>query len=199
MHAMRRLASIASINNCMPRKCCSAHRCARIDCLKCAKRYARHVARAFLRESTGRTYSIILDANIRSLDHFAEWRVAMRNALHHRKKGSRWWHDISIRLWLSSDGRVRGLIALASITENEFLIALGLRWRTTLHPLSAEALPDALFQVVRPGSIMMVDGDHARYQHRQMTVRPRDPHSRRKLPSYVKLPDPFEEPMPIIV
>jgi hypothetical protein len=96
-------------------------------------------------------------------------------------------------------GTVRGVVALGSITTTEFETSFGSRWPFTLRRIDPEALFDELHAVVRPGSIMQDDADHARYQPRQMTVRPRYVRTGRKRSAPTRHPDPIDEPMPILI
>jgi hypothetical protein len=104
-----------------------------------------------------------------------------------------------MRVWLCRDGSIRGVVALESVTENEFLTALGSRWLITLRQISPEALRDELYTIVHRDIIMSDYPDHARYQNRQMTVRPR--HARAKsIPlADASVCDPFDDPMPVLI
>jgi hypothetical protein len=69
----------------------------------------------------------------------------------------------------------------------------------TLYPTPTGSLADKLFEIVRPGSIMADDPDLARYQPRQMTVRPRRDRPAPEQPTIALTPDAFDEPMPILI
>jgi hypothetical protein len=182
----------------MTKKCCSANRCARIECPKCARRYARRVAYDFLFSATGQIYAITITAGIDSLNDFGGWRVSAWNTFSYRRN-CRWWRDVAMRVWLSRDSSIRGAVALGSVTEHEFLTAIKTRWPVTLRSIRPEALYDEIYAVVRPDMIMADDPSHARYQPRQMTVRP---HCARVTPTHpvdAILFDPFDDPMPLLI
>jgi len=180
-------------------KCSSANRCARIDCSRCARRYACRAARDFQGQSTGQIYTIAISTGIRDLEKFRQWRISVWNIFNYRRQTCRWWQDVTMRAWLSNDGRIRGVVSLGSITGSEFDAALGARWPITLRRINPEALFDELHAVVRPGTIMADDPDHARYQPRQMTVRPRRARTCPKRPGQMYMPDLFDEPMPLLI
>jgi hypothetical protein len=104
-----------------------------------------------------------------------------------------------MHLWLSRDGYIRGVIALRSITEDEFLTALGARWPMTLRPIRLNALYDELYAVVRPDVMLADDPSHARYQPRQVTVRPSRPRGVSRHTADALAPDPFGDPMPVLI
>jgi hypothetical protein len=180
-------------------KCSSANRCSGIECPRCARRYARHTARSFLETSVDRIYSIRVDAIISTLPEFAEWRIKLWNVIDHRRRTSWYWDRFSARLWLCGDGSICGVTALGSITEDELVAALGIRWPLSLHRIDASSLFDELYAVVRPGSIMADDLGCARYQPRQMAVRPRRARAAPKPAASVRLVDLFDEPMPMLI
>lgn len=189
------------INCYMMKRCSSANRCARIECNKCSRRYARHVARDFQRTSTGPIYAITINAQISNLDDFRRWRDTFANAVSYRRSVCRWWNDIHLRVWCGWDGCIRGGVALGSITENEFLTALSSRWSLMLRRIEREALYDELYAVIHPDAILADDSSHARYQHRQMTMRS----SRSRVTPTDSAPadtlgrDPFDDPMPFLI
>lgn len=91
------------------------------------------------------------------------------------------------------------MAALGSITENEFLTALGSRWPITLRQIDPEAARDELYAVVHPDTIMADDPSRARYQPRQVAVRPS--HARANSIHFgdALVRDPFDDPMPILI
>jgi hypothetical protein len=131
------------INYCMITKCSSSNRCSRIECHRCARRYGRRVARNFRGPDSARIYAIVITAGIGNLDEFGQWRVSAWNIFTYRRQICRWWHGVSMRVWLSNDSSIRGVIALGSITEAELLTAFGSRWSVTLRHIEPD-LP--LFQ-----------------------------------------------------
>jgi hypothetical protein len=194
---MRRGADL--INCYMIRRCSSANRCAQIGCNRCARRYARRVARDFLCSATGPIYAITINAGIGDLNDFERWRVSLWNAVFYRRGVCRWWKDMHLRIWCSRDGLIRGIIALGPITECEFLTALGSRWPLALRQIRPEALYDELYGVVHPDVIMADDLSHARYQPRQMTVRPSRAHVAPISVADAMVCDPFDDPMPVLI
>jgi hypothetical protein len=180
-------------------KCSSANRCAQIHCSKCAKRHARRVAREFQAPSTCPIYAVTIAAQTDDLEEFGRWRADVWNIIAYRRQICRWWRGVSLRVWLCQDQTVRGVVALGAITESEFQTALGSRWFLTLHPIPTGSLADLLFQIVRPGSIMADDPGYARYQHRQMTVRPSRARAAPEPVASVRLVDLFDEPMPMLI
>jgi hypothetical protein len=183
----------------MIKKCCSANRCARIECPTCARRYARRVARDLLSSATGQIYAISIAAGIGSLDDFRQWRVSLWNIVSYRRNVCRWWNDIHMRSWCGRDGCIRGIIVLGSVTENEFLTTLGARWPMTLRSIRLVALYDELYAVVCPDVILADDPTHARYQPRQMTVRPHRVRATQKHPVDPMMCNPFDDPMPLLI
>ena len=107
-------------------KCSSAHRCSQIDCHRCARRYARRIARDFRGPDTGQVHAIAFAAGIADLDEFRQWRISAWNILTYRRQVCRWWQSVSLRLWFCQ-GAVRGVVALGSITKTEFETAFGSR------------------------------------------------------------------------
>jgi hypothetical protein len=144
-------------------------------------------------------YSISIDDGVSTLSEFGDWRIRIRNALDHRRRISRWWSTCSMRVWLSRNGSILGVMALGSITEAELLTAFGSRWSVTLRHISPEALDDELYAALGPEMIMSDDFGHARYQPRQMTVRPRRTRISPNRPVPLCIPDPFDEPMPVLI
>jgi hypothetical protein len=183
----------------MIRKCSSANRCAQIQCNKCARRYARRIARDLQCRGTGLIFAISIAAEIDSIDDFTRWRVSIWNAVAYRRSVCRWWNDIYLRVWAGQDGCIRGVVALGSITENEFLTTLSSRWPIMLRRIEREALYDELYAVIHPDAIMADNPSHARYQRRQATVRPSRPRVGPMHASDVLVRDPFDDPMPLLI
>jgi len=196
---LRRGADAKMINYYMLKRCCSANRCARIECRTCARRYARRVTREFLRTRTGLIYAVTINAEISNLAEFMRCRKTLWNAVLYRRSVCRWWNDIHLRIWCCRDRCIRGVVALGSITENEFLATLGSRWPITLRLISPEALHDELYAVVSPEIVMASDLSHARYQPRQMTVRPRRARTKPIYTADETVHDPFGDPMPLLI
>jgi hypothetical protein len=183
----------------MNKECCSENRCSRIDCPKCARRYVRRVARDFQGSGADQVYVIAISARIANLDEFRQWRLSVWNIVTYRRQICPWWRGVSMRVWLLNDGSIRGVVALASITENEFGTILGSRWPMTLRLIERDTLHNELHEIVQPGMIMADHPSQARYQPRQMTVRPCRTRIKPNRPVPICYPDPFDEPMPILI
>jgi hypothetical protein len=69
----------------------------------------------------------------------------------------------------------------------------------TLRPIRLEALYDELYAVVRPDVILADEPSHARYQSRQMTVRPSRPRVVSIHAADALARDPFGDPMPLLI
>ena len=147
----------------------------------------------------GRIYSIRIETRISTLLEFAKWRIKQWNIIDYRRRVSRWWSDLSFRVWLCGDGSVRGVVALGSITEDELAAALGTRWLLTLRQIDQGNVFDELYSVVQPRSIIADEPDHGRYQRRQLSVRPRRARTHQTRPVAISDPDPFDEPMPLLI
>jgi len=57
-----------------------------------------------------------------------------------------------MQVWLGQDGRVRGIVALGSITPEEFSEAFA-RWEPRLRRIGPEELTDEVYAAMRPGVI----------------------------------------------
>jgi hypothetical protein len=180
-------------------KCSSAHRCAYVESTRCARRYAHRTARNFETTSNGRNYTIAIAAEVNTKVEFAHWRVTAWNIIAYRRQICHRWNSISLRLWLCHDKTVHGVVSLGSVTESELLAAFEARWPTTLSRIKQEELRDIVLAIVHPGSLMTDDPNHRRYQSRHMTVRPRRARTSPKRPVLVYMPDPFDEPMPLLI
>jgi hypothetical protein len=110
--------------------CSSDFRCSRISCRKCSTRYANRLTRRILRTAPRRLFSVEFTTAL-SPAEFRSWRIWARNTIDYQRRASRWWHDVSLCVWLGQDGRVRGIASLNSITEAEFSDAFS-HWPVTL-------------------------------------------------------------------
>lgn len=80
---------------------------------------------------------------------FGKWRTAARNVIDYRRRTIRWWHSVGLWTWLSTDGRLRGVVSLGSITAAEFIECLGKRWPVTVRSIAAETLRVEIYKAVR--------------------------------------------------
>jgi hypothetical protein len=152
------------------RKCCSNNRCAEIDCASCSRRYATRLARRILATSPRRLFVIEVGVSFPSLTGFWNWRTQIRNLIDHRRRVDGWWNPVELHVWLTHDGRVRGVMVLDALTETEFLSALNARWPTTLRPIGPGHLRDSIYAAVQP-EVIATSGPHqARYQFRKLAI-----------------------------
>jgi hypothetical protein len=187
------------INHRMGLKCSSQRRCGRITCEPCARRYAGRVSRRILGTATGSLYAIEFGIRVSSPADFWAWRVEARNSIDYRRRGDRWWRDISLNVWLCADGYVRGVVALGSLTASEVVATFDARWATTLRPIDPAHLRTEIYAAIRPAVIAAQRPSCGRYQSLKFAVWPQ-----RSLPKKMRLPDPrlpgrYIEPMPILL
>ncbi|MBM1169626.1 hypothetical protein [Microvirga arabica] len=138
-------------------------------------------------------------AGLNDIEEFVRWRISVWDVIAYRRQVCRWWHGVSLRIWLCRDQTIRGVVALGAITETEFQMAFGLRWPMILRRIEPETAGDVIVAVVRPNMIIADDPERARYQPRQMTVRPRRARMVPKPSVSVPLYNPFDEPMPVLI
>src|SRR4051794_11326596 len=127
---------------------CRRHQSSDPTCHICAGRYARRTARSILATNPRRLFSIQFDTNV-SLGEFDRWRRAVRNLVDHQRRESRWWHEVSIRVWLGADGRLRGVASLDAITAEEFEEAFA-RWPVSLRSMQPNDLGSAIYAAIEP-------------------------------------------------
>jgi hypothetical protein len=154
----------------MPNTCRSAHRCSLTTCHSCTWRYALHVSRRVYAHDAHRIHSVSIDTGVREPSDFPRWRIALRNMIDHLRRSLRWWREVGLWLWLHHDGSARGVILLGSVTEPEFIAAIGRRWTTTLRLIETTEVRVEIYQTARPGSIALsVPG---RFQRIKVVVEP---------------------------
>lgn len=100
---------------------------------------------------------------------FRLWRIAVRNVIDHLRRTSRWWRSMGLWLWLSADGRLRGIANLDSITVSEFVQSLGRRWPVTVRSIEVETLRAEIYRAVR----RCPEPKSARYQGLKLAIWPR--------------------------
>lgn len=154
---------LAEINIGMTAKCTSQHRCSSISCERCARRYSSRVVRRILATSPGNLFEIEIDAALPSMRAFSCWRVEARNWIDHCRRASGFWKSAALFVWLSQDGRVRGIITLAALTKDEVETTLGRRWPITLCQIEQTVLCRHIYEAVRPPMIWSDGQDQSRY------------------------------------
>ncbi len=157
---------------CMTQPCSSAHRCARTSCEPCAWRYSLHISRRILAAHPRQLYVVTIEAFLHDPTAFRSWRVRLRNVVDHRRRACRWWREVGLWLWLGADGRVRGIVSLGAVTEEEFIEVIERRWPTTLRPIDVEELRSEVYFAVRPGIIFDTGPHQGRYQAIRLAVEP---------------------------
>lgn len=110
--------------------CCFQPRCARTDCVVCARRYAGRLTRRILNISTGKLFAIETKLASPTLADFRTFRIEARNFVDHRRRCCCWWREFMLHVWLSQSGWVRGVSSLGSLTSFEVLDAFQSRWPT---------------------------------------------------------------------
>jgi hypothetical protein len=101
---------------------------------------------------------------------FHSWRVAARNLIDHRRRESRWWNGVQMRVWLGADGQLRGVVSLDAVAPKEFEDAFARR-EPSLRRIGPEEVADVVLEAVRPDVIAQVDGGG--HQSVRFTLRPK--------------------------
>ena len=148
---------------------CRRHQPSDPSCPTCAGRFARRTARAILATNPRQLHAVKFSTHL-SPTEFHSWRIAARNIIDHQRRQCRWWRGVQMQVWLGADGRVRGIVALGSITSGEFTEAFG-RWEPSLRRIGPEEVAGVVFEAVRPGVVAAVD--RGGYQTVRFTVRPK--------------------------
>jgi hypothetical protein len=155
----------------MKSHCSSNRRCYRTSCEPCSWRYSLNISRRILATNPRRLFAVTFAPTLTSQTDFRSWRVQSRNLVHHQRRGSRWWRDLGLWVWLNADGHIKGIVSL-SVLEDEFLRAFGRRWPTTLTAIDRKELRNAIYFAVRPSVIFNTGPHHSRYQHLRLAVEP---------------------------
>lgn len=179
------------------KECCSWNRCLEITCEACSCRYAGHVAKR-IQTIAGKRNVIEIDASLSTLADFWSWRIEARNLIDYRRRDCRWWRELLLSVWLCRDGRLRGVVGIASLTPAEVLEVLNRRWPTTLRPVESNDLRQEIATIVHPRVITTIQV-RARYQSLKFSIWPKG--TRTKIQSApVSLPTRrVVEPMPVLV
>jgi hypothetical protein len=174
---------------------CRRHQPPDPSCRICAGRAIRRTARAILATNPRQLHAVKFSTRL-SPTEFRSWRIAARNIIDHRRRQCRWCHGMQMQVWLGADGGVRGIVALGSITPEEFIEAF--RWSgPSLRRIGPEEVAGVVFEAVRPGVVAEVEG-RGGYQTVRFTVRPsRATPTTRARPA--SAPRKVIEPMPILI
>jgi hypothetical protein len=147
--------------------CLSSNRCCSTSCDTCRWRYSGRIARRTLPD--GRLFfKVEIELGKTS---FRSWASSARNVIEYRRSQSRWWNDVILNVWLCRDQRVRGILALGSVRETEFLKSFE-RWPTTLGPVAPENVRAEVYRSLHPARIAIVPNGR-RYQSISFSVGPR--------------------------
>jgi hypothetical protein len=133
-----------------------------------------------------------------SFADFWSWRVEVRNLVDYRRRTDRWWRDLALNVWLNQDGVVRGIVALGSVTPDEFLAVFS-RWPTALRPITPSTLREEVYAIVQPSRLAFPALPPRRYQSLKLTIA-----ARRNAPKVASLFNEkavrrYVEPMPILL
>lgn len=147
--------------------CSSSNRCCSTSCDTCRWRYSGRIARSTIPH--GRRFFTV-EIALGQIG-FRSWASSARNVIEYRRSQSRWWADVSLTIWLQQDQRARGIVALGSIQETEFLKSFE-RWPTTLGPVAPENVRAEVYRSLHPARIAIVPNGR-RYQSISFSVGPR--------------------------
>jgi hypothetical protein len=177
---------------------CTSHlRCRSVTCPTCARRYASRLSRRILATSPRRLVATEFTTAISSPAEFARWRIEVRNIVDYRRRECCWRREVGLWTWLSVDGRVRGVLSLGSLTEDEFVAALDWRWPTALQALTSSELRDGILAAIQP--TMIYAGSDGRYQRVRSAVWPRKAAKKAAMSNSPEAAAPRIEPMPVLV
>src|SRR5829696_10042013 len=179
---------------------CRRHQPGHPPCPICVQRYSRRIARSILVTNPRRLLAITFDTAL-SREQFQSWRTAARNLVDHKRRECRWWRAVSVQVWLGADGRLRGVVSLDAITEEEFEEAFR-QWPVRLSEIEAADLDHAVYAAIAPGVVASADGQGG-YQAVRFTLKPQTTTARPKpeeptAPSRVST-SLLIEPMPILI
>lgn len=132
-----------------------------------------------------------------SLADFWSWRVEARNVVDYRRRIDRWWRDLAVSVWLNHDGVMRGIVALGSVTPDEFLAVFS-RWPTTLRSIAPSALRDEVYAIVQPSRLAFPELPPRRYQSLKFTIAPQRHAMRAPSRPEVQVASRYLEPMPVL-
>jgi hypothetical protein len=106
-----------------------------------------------------------------------------------------------MQVWLSTDGRPRGVASLDAITEEEFADAFT-RWPVSLKKIEDADLDRAIYAAIEPDVVVCPSGFFG-YQAVRLTLKAQKPTAVRQ-PITKAVPEPvrkaaFIEPMPVLI
>jgi hypothetical protein len=178
---------------------CRRHQPADPQCPTCTGRAARRIGRAILATNPRRLFAVTFDTTL-SGNQFRSWRTAVRNLVDHQRRESRWWRQVSMQVWLGADGRVRGIVSLDAITEDEFAAAFR-RWPVSLQAVEAKGLGGAIYAAIEPG-VVATSSEQGGYQAVRFTVKPQMTTARPEpvwVTAQVQTTSALVEPMPVLI
>jgi hypothetical protein len=149
--------------------CSSSHRCRLTFCNNCRWRYSGQIARRIPPDAR-RFFAVEIEI---ADNGFRAWASSIRNVIEYRRSQSRWWNEVSLKLYLCRDQKARGIIALGSILESELVEAFQ-RWPTMLRPLAPELVREEVYRILHPARIAVVPNGR-RYQSISFSIGPREP------------------------
>jgi len=155
------------------------------------------MTRRMLSTATGSLHVIEIELDASRYTDFWAWRVEVRNLVDYRRRGDRWWRDFCMVVWLSSNGRVRGIAGLGSLTPTEVISTLSTRWTTTLRPLSRTSLRSEILAAIDPEVIAVSSSLRGRYQALKFSISPQRGRAKAR---HVSTTYPYAEqlePMPV--
>jgi hypothetical protein len=88
----------------------------------------------------------------------------------HQRRECRWWRDVSIRVWLGADGRLRGVASLDALSSEEFIDAFR-RWPVSLKRIDAADVDRVIYAAISPG-VIAASGEQGGYRPVRFTVKP---------------------------
>jgi len=112
---------------------------------------------------------------------------------------SRWWRGLSLSVWLSKDGLVRGIVSLGAVTVEEFQAAVERRWPVTLRAIDPATVREEVYAVIRPGLIADFGSDRGRYQPLKFYLGPKRRAERKRPQTGACEASGWVEPMPVLV
>lgn len=180
-------------------KCRSQHRCGRVACGPCSRRYAAHIARRLRHTGNGSFHAIEIAAEVLSPADFQTWRVQVRNALDYRRRGDRWWRDFGMIVWCSAVGDIRGIVRIGSLTGLEVTSAFDSRWATNLRAIEPAELRSEILAAIDPAVISAPASPGGRYQAVKLSIWPQRPRARTPPLPAAHLSTALIEPMPILI
>lgn len=178
--------------------CCSQHRCGRLTCAACARRYSSRVAKRIAREHPRDLFVIDIDAGLAGLSTFWTWCVAVRNRLDYLRRQDQSWREVGLMVWLSGDNHVRGIVGLGDNSPEWFIEAFR-RWRVSLRPISVAALQTEIAAITRPEMMARRMPPGGRYQNLKLAIRPARPTGSAHLGRHRVRRPPELVPMPVVL